>query len=92
MQQKEIILNTKKSELILNYKITNLSSIYTRLNFITLDPNSFDMDSFFVISNLGDKIPEVFHLINEKFNHGSFVENVGSLVTSNSQFPHQMVI
>ena len=84
---KEIILNTKKSELILNYKITNLSSIYTRLNFITLDPNSFDMDSFFVISNLGDKIPEVFHLINEKFNHGSFVENVGSLVTSNNSIP-----
>ena len=84
---KEIILNTKKSELIINYKIKNLSSVYTRLNFITFDPTCFNKKSFFISSNLGDKIPEIFNLTDKKFNHGSFVENVGSLVTSNNSIP-----
>ena len=84
---KEIILNTKKSELIINYKIKNLSSIYTRLNFITFDPTCFNKQNFFISSYLGDKIPEIFNLTDKKFNHGSFVENVGSLVTSNNSIP-----
>ena len=41
----------------------------------------------FVSSNLGGKIPEKFSLIDKSFNHGSFVENVGSLVTTNNSIP-----
>ena len=84
---KEIILNTKKSELIINFKFKNLISSYTRLNFVTLNPHNFDKKKVFIASNLGGKEKEKFDLIDKNFNHGSFVENVGSLVTTNNSVP-----
>ena len=62
-------------------------SSYTRLNFITFDPINFYRKKIFVRSHLGGKISEKFELADKSFNHGSFVENVGSLVTTNNSIP-----
>ncbi len=81
---KEIILNKDKPELIVNYRFKNLISSYLRLNFITFNPENFDKKKIFIESHLGGKKPERFYLKDKNFNHGSFVENVGSLVTTNN--------
>ena len=85
--KKEIVLNNKKPEIIINYKFKDLISSYTRLNFITFDPINFYRKKIFVRSHLGGKISEKFELADKSFNHGSFVENVGSLVTTNNSIP-----
>ena len=45
------------------------------------------IEKIFVRSHLGGKISEKFELADKSFNHGSFVENVGSLVTTNNSIP-----
>ena len=84
---KEVILNKNKCQLIINYNFKNLVSSYARINFITLNPEIFIKKRIFVKSNLGGTKQESFNLIDKNFNHGSFVENVGSIVTSNNSIP-----